>query len=69
MKKQDRIYKVQFSGHGHYKVTIVRYGKLYSAIITDMPTIDDYKDGIKKAAIQLYDMVWRECDQNRYGGH
>jgi len=60
MKKQERIHSVKFSGNGHYKVTIEKYGKLYSGIITDMPTIDDYKDGKICAAIALYDTVIRQ---------
>jgi len=41
MKKQKRITKVQFSGSGHYKVSVIRYGKEYTATITDMQTIDE----------------------------
>jgi len=44
MKKSERIVNVRFSGHGHYKVTIVRYGVEHTATIDDMPTIDNYKD-------------------------
>lgn len=65
MKKQERITKVQFSGHGHYKVSIIRYGKEYTATITDMQTIDNYKDGKIQAAINLYDMVWNKTNPNR----
>ncbi len=61
MKKQDRIKSVQFSGHGHYKVTVVKYGKEYTATITDMSTIDEYKDGVVRAAINIYDTVIRKC--------
>ena len=60
MKKQDRIVSVRFSGSGHYKVTISKYGKRYTSVTTDMPTIDDYKDGKVSAAIQLYDEVIRK---------
>ncbi len=60
MKKQDRVKSVRFAGHGHYKVTIEKYGKEYTATITDMPTIDDYKDGVVRAAINLYDEVIRK---------
>jgi len=55
MKKSERITRVRFSGHGHYKVTISYYGKDYTATITDMTLIDDYKDSINQAA--LYDAV------------
>ena len=55
MKKSERITSVKFSGHGHYKVTISYYGKEYTATVTDMTLIDDYKDGIRQAA--LYDYV------------
>lgn len=55
MSKAERIIRVRFSGSGHYKVTISYYGKEYTATITDMTLIDDYKDGIRQAA--LYDYV------------
>ena len=58
--KKDRILKVLPSGHGHYKVTIQRYTKTYSAIIDNMEAIDDYKTGKESAAVTLYDMVcWK----------
>lgn len=60
MKKQDRIVSVRFAGNGHYKVTVSKYGKHYTATVTDMPTIDDYKDGVVRAAINLYDEVIRK---------
>ncbi len=60
MKKQDRINSVLFSGSGHYKVTVTRYGKQYSATTTNMPAVDDYKDGVVSAAITLYDEVIRK---------
>ena len=65
-RKADRITSVRFSGHGHYKVTIERYGKPYTATITDMPLIDDYnyRDGVK-ASNSLYDAVWRKTNPNR----
>lgn len=44
MQKHERILSVRFSGHGHYKVTISYYGKEYTATITDMTLIDNYKD-------------------------
>tara|TARA_R110002020_G_scaffold216413_4_gene424089 strand:- start:1299 stop:1481 length:183 start_codon:yes stop_codon:yes gene_type:complete len=55
MKKSERITRVRFSGHGHYKVTISYYGKDYTATINDMTLIDDYQDGINQDA--LYDAV------------
>jgi hypothetical protein len=55
MKKSERITRVRFSGNGHYKVTISHYGKEYTATVTDMTLIDDYKDGIRQYA--LYDYV------------
>jgi hypothetical protein len=55
MSKAERIIRVRFSGSGHYKVTISYYGKEYTATVTDMTLIDDYKDGIRQAA--LYDYV------------
>jgi len=60
MKKQDRIHSVRLSGHGHYKCTVSKYGKLYSATITDMTIIDDYKDGKVSAAIDIYNNVMRK---------
>jgi hypothetical protein len=57
MKKHEKITSVRFSGHGHYKVTIERYGKKYTATITDMTLIDDYKDGKIGRMNQLYDLV------------
>ena len=44
MKKYERIERVKFDGSGHYKVTISYYGKEYTATITDMTLIDNYKD-------------------------
>ena len=64
MKKQKRITKVQFSGSGHYKVSVIRYGKEYTATITDMQAIDDYKYGKVSAAIRLYDYVCRKNNLN-----
>ena len=55
MSKAERIIRVRFSGSGHYKVTISYYGKEYTATVTDMTLIDDYKDGINQSA--LYDAV------------
>ena len=66
MKKQERIIEVKFAGSGHYKVTVERYGKRYTATIDDMPTIDDYKDGSVKAAISLYDQVIRKSNATLY---
>jgi len=60
MKKQDRVKAVRFSGYGHYKVTIEKYGKLYSAISTNSQAVDDYRDGSVSAAIDLYDEVIRK---------
>ena len=60
MQKQDRVKSVRFAGHGHYKVTIEKYGKLYSAISTNSQAVDDYRDGKVFAAINLYDEVIRK---------
>jgi len=60
MSKQERIISVRFSGHGHYKVTIEKYGKQYTGTITDMTLIDDFKDGKISASIALYDTVLRQ---------
>ena len=58
MKKYERITSVRKSGHGHYKVTISYHGKDYTATVTDMTLIDDYKDGDKINRMnQLYDYV------------
>ena len=65
MKKSERITSARFSGHGHYKVTIERYGKSYTATINDMTLIDDYKDGGIKAANDLYDAVQNSINRNR----
>ena len=65
MSKQERITSVRFSGSGHYKVTIARYGKPHTATITDMTLIDDYKDGGIKASNDLYDVVWGKTNPNR----
>lgn len=67
MKKHERITRVGFCGHGHYKITIVRYGVTYSAITTDMQTLDNWKDGNKSAGNQLYDEVVRKNHLGRYG--
>ena len=60
MKKQDRLKAVRFAGWGHYKVTIEKYGKLYSAISTNSEAVDRYRDGRVNAAIELYDEVIRK---------
>ena len=65
MSKQDRITSVNFSGHGHYNVTIERYGKSYTATIDDMTLIDNYKDGGIKASNDLYDAVQNSLNRNR----
>jgi hypothetical protein len=66
MKKSERITSVNFSGHGHYKVTIERYGKPYTATINDMTLIDDYKDGDKVGRMDdLYDAVWSRTNPAR----
>ena len=65
MSKAERITRVRFSGSGHYKVTISYYGKEYTATITDMTLIDDYKDGGIKASNDLYDVVWSKTNPNR----
>jgi len=61
MKKHERIIRVRFSGHGHYKVTISYYGMELTATIDDMTLIDDYKgEDCSKARIsELYDRVKR----------
>jgi hypothetical protein len=62
MKKHERIIRVRFSGHGHYKVTISYYGKEYTATITDMTLIDNYKDDnpVIKDLNWLYEVVKRK---------
>lgn len=63
MEKHERIIRVRFSGYGHYKVTISYYGKEYTATITDMTLIDNYKDD--NPVIQdmnwLYEVVKRKA--------
>tara|TARA_R110000824_G_scaffold40657_1_gene121636 strand:- start:370 stop:576 length:207 start_codon:yes stop_codon:yes gene_type:complete len=63
MEKHERIIRVRFSGHGHYKVTISYYSKEYTATITDMTLIDNYKDD--NPVIQdmnwLYEVVKRKA--------
>jgi len=60
-KKHERIVRVRFSGHGHYKVTINYYKRELTALITDMTLIDDYKDedSSKARMNELYDRVKR----------
>ena len=62
MEKHERIIRVRFSGHGHYKVTISYYGKEYTATITDMTLIDNYKDDNPdiKDLNWLYEVVKRK---------
>ena len=62
MKKHERIIRVRFSGHGHYKVTISYYGEEYTATITDMTLIDNYKDDnpVIKDLNWLYEVVKRK---------
>jgi len=62
MEKHERIIRVRFSGHGHYKVTISYYGKEYTATITDMTLIDNYKDDnpVIKDMNWLYEVVKRK---------
>ena len=63
MEKHERIIRVRFSGHGHYKVTISYYGEEYTATITDMTLIDNYKDDnpVIKDMNWLYDVVKRKA--------
>jgi len=63
MAKHERITRVRFSGHGHYQVTISYYGKSYTATITDMTLIDNYKDEnpIISEMNWLYEIVKREA--------
>tara|TARA_R110000751_G_scaffold78658_2_gene158731 strand:+ start:1888 stop:2094 length:207 start_codon:yes stop_codon:yes gene_type:complete len=62
MEKHERIIRVRFSGHGHYKVTISYYGKEHTATITDMTLIDNYKDDnpVIKDLNWLYEVVKRK---------
>ena len=66
MPKHERITAVKFSGHGHYKVTISYYGKYYTATITDMSLIDNYKDAspIVQDLNWLYEVVKRKALRN-----
>jgi hypothetical protein len=61
--KWKRIESVRFVGHGHYKVTISYYGKEYTATITDMQLIDNYKDEnpIISEMNWLYEIVKRKA--------
>lgn len=65
--KWKRIESVRFVGHGHYKVTISYYRKLYSAVITDMTLIDNYKDedGTIEDKNWLYEAVKRKAINNQ----
>lgn len=42
-KNKYRLTICQFNGHGHYKVGFMWYGKEYTTVTSDMPSIDDYK--------------------------
>ena len=42
-RNKYRLTVCQFSGYGHYKIGFMWYGKEYTTITTDMPSIDDYK--------------------------
>jgi len=66
MPKHDRIERVKFDGSGHYKVTISYYGKEYTATITDMTLIDNYKDAspIVQDLNWLYEVVKRKALRN-----
>ncbi len=66
MPKHERIVRVKFDGWGHYKVTISYYGKEYTATITDMTLIDNYKDDdpIIQELNWLYDAVKRKAIRN-----
>lgn len=46
-KLKDRV-SYNFSGHGHYKVTIIFRGKKYTSITTNMPAIDRVGDNDNK---------------------
>lgn len=61
------------SGYGHYKVTITYYGKTYSAIVSDMYSIDayradkgEYRITPKQASIMLYNDVKRDNNLGKY---
>ena len=60
-----KIAGLQFSGYGHYKVTILFRNQMYSAITTDMPSVDLFKSnghGWKSAGNSLYKQVVRKLD-------
>ena len=60
MKNYNKIESVSPSGHGHYEVVVRRYGKIITAITSNMVLIDKYKSydhGYKTAGNQLYDFV------------
>lgn len=67
MAKHERITRVRRSGHGHYQVTISYYGKSYTATITDMQLIDNYKDPypIISEMNWLYEIVKRQAVPSR----
>jgi uncharacterized protein YfaP (DUF2135 family) len=61
------------SGHGHYKVTINYYGKNYSAIVSDMHSVDayrsekgEYRITPTQASIMLYNEVKRDNNLGKY---
>lgn len=63
MKNYEKIQAIKYSGNGHYQITIQFRNKNYSAIVTDMQMIDNYKSinrGWKDAGNRLYDTVVRK---------
>ena len=61
-KNYNKIERLQFAGSGHYRVTILFRNKSYSAVTTDMCSVDEYKSdnrGWKLAGNYLYNGVVR----------
>jgi len=48
---------LKFSGYGHYQMFTNYYGKKISFTTSDMPLIDDIKDGKKSAIKQAKKMI------------
>ena len=55
------------SGYGHWKITVLFYGREISAVTNNMPDFDLFRSGEKgwkKAGAILYNEVVRKNEQN-----
>jgi hypothetical protein len=53
------------TGHGHYRVTMLIYGKPFSTITTDSISVDEYRDSdSKRRSNRGYKALYNELMRN-----